>query len=475
MLNKDKKRILFVSAELNPLVKVGGLADVLGSLPKALAPFIEPIIIMPFYGAIDTKKYPVKLLKNNLKIIDTKIQFSIYQTFLPQTKIKVLLVKNSLFSSKDIYSAKNDAERFAIFSKCVVESIRALPLKIDLVHCHDWHSALVPTIIDEYSIMDKNFSNIPSLLTIHNLASQGLSHLDLVDNLSLKKNLSPALMEDYYDDDKLDQLKIGILSADMINTVSSSYAKEILSKEYGFGLEKYLLRRKKNLAGILNGIDTDIFDPTTDKFIYKKYNLKNYHNNKAINKQALQKELKLEQKNVPIFAIVSRLVKQKGLDILSPLWDKFLNKDLQIVILGTGERKYEQELTLLNKKYPKKFKAILKFDAKLAQKIYAASDFFLMPSYFEPCGLGQMIAMRYGSLPIVREIGGLKDTVKNKKTGLVFTKYDSQSLEKVWQKSLVIFADKKLLAKMIKSAMSQDFSWDKSALEYLKIYKKLIK
>lgn len=475
MLNK-KIKILFIGAELNPLVKVGGLADVMGALPKALLNLnTEPLIILPFYGAINKKLYPNSLVKANLKLPHTKFNFSVYQTLLPKTKIKILLIKNKLFDAQEIYSLKNDTERFAVFAKCSVEAIKVLGLKPDLVHCHDWHTALVPTILDEYSLSDKSFANIPTLLTIHNLASQGLSSLELVDQVALNKKLTPALMEDYYDDDKLDQLKIGILSADMINTVSPTYAQEILTKAYGVGLEKYLQRRKKNLKGILNGIDVDFFNPKNDKLIYKKYSINNYQTAKLFNKQALQQELKLEQKNVPIFAIVSRLVSQKGMDILSPLWEKFLSKDLQIVVLGTGEKKYEAELAQLNKKYPKKFRAILKFDASMAQKIYAAADFFLMPSSFEPCGLGQMIAMRYGTLPIVRETGGLKDSVKHKKTGLVFTKYDIKYLEKTWQQALKIFADKKFLAKMIQEAMRQDFSWDKSALEYVKIYRKLIK
>lgn len=477
MLNK---KIVFIGAELNPLIKVGGLADVMGALPKALSKLgVEVLIILPFYGALNKKLYPSKLVKANLKLLDTKISFSIYQAFLPKTKIKILLIKNSLFDRQEVYLDQNklqDTERFAIFSKCAVETIKVLNLKPDLVHCHDWHTALVPTILDEYSLADKNFANIPTLLTIHNLASQGLSTLELVDYLALNKKLTPALMEDYYDDqDKLELLKIGILSADSVNTVSPTYAQEILTKKYGAGLEIYLQRRRKNLSGILNGIDTDIFNPQTDKALAKKYNANNFVKYKPVNKQALQKKLNLPVLEVPVFALVSRLVSQKGLDILKPCWESLLKQDLQIIILGTGEKKYEEEFKILNKKYPKHFKAILKFDADLAQEIYAGSDFFLMPSSFEPCGLGQMISMRYGTLPIVRSTGGLKDTVKHKKTGFVFKDYNSSALAKACDLSLKIFKDKKSLNKLIKNAMSQDFSWHKSSQAYLRLYKKLIK
>jgi len=334
----------------------------------------------------------------------------------------------------------------------------------------------VPTILDEYSLSDKNFANLPTLLTIHNLASQGLSTLELVDHVALNKKLTPALMEDYYDDqDKLELLKIGILSADAVNTVSPTYAQEILTKKYGAGLDIYLQRRQKDLSGILNGIDTDVFNPQTDKAIAKKYNVNNFVKYKPVNKQALQAKLKLPVLEVPVFALVSRLVSQKGLDILKPIWEELLKQNVQVIILGTGEKKYEEEFRILNKKYPKKFKAVLKFDANLAQQIYAGSDFFLMPSSFEPCGLGQLISMRYGTLPIVRATGGLKDTVRHKKTGFVFDDYNHQALAKVCALALKTFKQPKLMNKMIKTAMLQDFSWDKSSQAYLKLYKKLIK
>ncbi|MBT7552895.1 glycogen synthase [bacterium] len=492
MPNKKKLEVLFVGAELAPFVKVGGLGDVMGSLPKGLVKQgVNIKMILPFYGAIDTKKYKSKLVKKNinLDIDDKQVKFDLYQTLLPGTKISVFLVKHKMFNGKDIYvggrkymkgrvysRSVSDIERFVFFSKAVAETIRTMKWKLDVVHAHDWHSAILPTFIDEYSLEDKNFANIKTLFTIHNLANQGISGLDIVDYGGLHQKLTPALMEDYYDKDgdKIDMMKIGILSADFVNTVSPNYAKEILTKEYGEKLETYLLRRQKHLSGIVNGIDIDFFDPSKDKLIYKKYNAKNRKVNKAFNKQALQKEMKLPQDDVPVFGLVSRLVNQKGLDILVPVLDKILAKnDVQVVILGTGQPEHEQAFKQLAKKYPEKLSANITFNITMAQKIYAGSDFFLMPSLFEPCGLGQMIAMRYGTLPLVRATGGLKDTVKHGVTGVVFKKYTQVATKKAFEQAIRIYKNKPKFNKMISTAMHQDFSWDKSAKDYIKLYKKL--
>ncbi len=471
------------SAELAPLAKVGGLADVLGSLPKALLKYkLKLSIVLPLYGCIDVKKYQVKLIKKGISIeIDHRQQsFDLYQTYLPTTKIPVFLIKHSLFKGKYIYanqvSAKNDVERFTFFSKAVVTLVQELALPVDIIHCHDWHTALIPSYVDEYSLKHADFPNIKTLLTIHNLASQGTSGLDFFEHASLNKELNPALLEDYYDQDgeQVDLLKIGILSADYVSTVSPTYAKEILTKHYGCGLDLYLQRRHKHLSGILNGIDTAIFNPQTDKSITKKYNKTNFTLAKQANKIALQKKLKLARVDYPLFGIVTRLVEQKGFDIMLPALAKFLNNNkAQIVILGTGHKNIENKLKDLAKIYPDSLSLILGFDLALAQLIYAASDFFLMPSYFEPCGLGQMIAMRYGSLPVVRVTGGLKDTVINNKNGLVFNNYQIDDLTRALEQAVKIYANKVQLKKMIVSAMSCDWSWDASAQKYFQLYNKI--
>jgi starch synthase len=492
-MTKNKIKVVMAGAELMPLVKVGGLGDVLGSLPKALSKIgVDVSIFLPFYGSIDRKKYKVKLLKKALSIdiASRQEKFDVYQTALVQSKVKVFLISHKLFAGKEIYvgsrkyfkksdrysRGNSDVERFVFFSKAVVESIKDLNLRPDLVHCHDWHTALIPTFIDEYSLTSSDFENIKTIYTIHNLANQGIVGLDILDYASLHHDLTPAVMEDYYDQDGqvLDLMKIGILSADYVSTVSPSYSQEILSKEYGADLEKYLNRRKKHLLGILNGIDTDFFNPEKDRFIKKNYNIKNLARAKKINKENLQRVSKLPISESPLFGLVSRLVPQKGLDILLSATENLIKKhDFQLIILGTGKKEIEDGFSALAKKYPKNIKANISFDIALAQKIYAGTDFFLMPSIFEPCGLGQMIAMRYGTVPIVRSTGGLKDTVKNKKTGFVFKNKDSLALAGAMVEAMKFYKKKTSFDKMKILLMKQDFSWDKSAREYLRLYKKL--
>jgi starch synthase len=287
---------------------------------------------------------------------------------------------------------------------------------------------------------------------------------------------TPAMLEEYedLDDEHLNVMKLGILTADLVTTVSTTYAKEILTPEYGAGLESFLSRRKKHLSGIINGIDTKLFNPATDKLIAKKYSLKNWKQSKAANKRALQKSLKLPQGTVPIYGLVSRLVTQKGLDILAQSLELFLKQDIQVIILGTGEKQLELKLLELAKRFPKKLHITIGFDLKQAQQIYAGSDFFLMPSRFEPCGLGQLIAMRYGTIPLVRATGGLKDTVHHMKTGIVFTEYSNIALSKALMQSYALYSDSKKYSVMVQRDIRQDFSWNSSAKKYLQLYSKLL-
>lgn len=484
-----KIKILFCAAEASPLAKVGGLGDVIGSLPQALNKIaLDTRVILPFYGSI-AKKYKVKLLEKDRAIeLDGRHErFSIYQGTLPNSTVTVYLVKHKFFDSTDIYFGQKtiksgtrnigDLERFTFFSKVIVESLGFLTWQPDIIHCHDWHTALVPTFLDEYVLKYQKFPNPKTLLTIHNLASQGKTKLDILDYAGLHHDLTPAVMEDYYDQDGqiLDCLKIGILSADRLTTVSPSYAREILTKQYGEQLEQYLLRRKKHLSGIVNGIDINFFDPSKDKFIYKKYSHKNFASGKAVNKEKLQKALSLSvEKNTPIFGLVTRLFAQKGLDILLPALEKLISTEkFQLAILGSGLPEYEKAILALQVKYPKRVAVKIGFDERLAQRIYAASDFFLMPSAFEPCGLGQLIAMRYGSIPIVRATGGLRDTVGANR-GLVFKAYSHSELEKTIKKALRLYQAPKMLNAMIKHDMQIDFSWDQSAQVYKKLYQKII-
>jgi len=467
-MKKNKFKILMAAAEIAPLAKVGGLADVVGSLPPALAKLgVDVRLIMPLYGSIDKKKFKIKKIFSDIRILSAgqNIKINIHQTSLQG--IKIYFIDNKkYFSHPEVYFG-NNSERFLFFSLAALTSLPIIKFKPDVIHCHDFHTALIPTLLKTADF--PYFNNIKTLYTIHNLNHQGKSEIKVLSTANLSTNSLKPLAIDARDGD-INFMAQGILNADAVNTVSPTYTKEITTSIYGAGLEKVIKANSHKISGILNGIDIDFFNPATDKNIYKKYSIKNIED-KTVNKLKLQKELKLPQdKNIALIGLVSRLVWQKGLKLIT---DDLAKLNCQFVFLGTGEKDSENQLKNLAKKYPKKMKAKIMFDIKLAQKIYAASDMFLMPSRFEPCGLGQMIAMRYGTLPLVRETGGLADTV-NKKLGFKFKEFEPVALEKTLEKALNVYYNKpKKWLKMQKNCMKQDFSWDKSAKEYLKLYKNL--
>lgn len=457
---KNKKlKILIAAAEVAPIAKVGGLGDVIGALPKALTKLkLDARVIAPFYGAINKNKYQIKLTKKNLKIGVALI--NLWQTYLPDSAVIVYLIEHNFFNGQEIYSpalagGPTDVKKYIFFSQTILESAKTINFKPNVIHLNDWHTAAVTTFLKTDYKTDPFFKQTKTLYTIHNLANQGQTKI---------KNYMAE----------------GILKADLINTVSPTYAKEILTKEYGAGLENVLLKRKKRLFGILNGIDTNFFNPQTDKLIKFNYSAKTLEK-KAANKAALQSQLGLPlDKNTALVGLVARFVWQKGPDLIT---EKFSKLNCQFVFLGTGEKRYEEALLNLAKKYPDKFKVLIKFDEKLAHEIYAALDIFLVPSRFEPCGLTQMIAMRYGAAPLVRATGGLADTVTPlkrgiggiKPTGFIFKKYSSQELYNTLNKALAVYyKNKPLWLKLQINGLKQDFSWNKPAHEYLKLYQKLI-
>ena len=459
--NKSKIKVLFLSAEVAPLAKVGGLGDVAGALPKALAKLgVDIRIYLPFYGLIDQKKYPAKKIIGQLTVPtgDANEIIDVYQANLPNTKIPIYLIKHNFFNPKEIYSGArvmlggkytrqpDDLNRFAFFTRTALAAAKKLNFQPDVVHANDWHAALAADFIKTLNRQNNFFAKTKTLYTIHNLANQGLTK---------GKNYMAE----------------GILNADLINTVSPTYAKEILTAEYGAGLENILAKRKKQLYGILNGIDIDFFNPKTDKLIKFNYSADSL-SGKAANKAELQRRLGLPQgKNTALAGLVTRFVGQKGIELIT---EKFSKLNCQFVFLGTGEKRYEDALLELAKKFPKQFSVQIKFDEKLAHEIYAASDIFLVPSRFEPCGLTQMIAMRYGGVPVVRATGGLADTV-NKKNGFTFKNFAAAKFYKTLSQALEIYYDQpKIWRRLLLNGMKQNFSWDKSAKEYLKLYKKLI-
>ena len=457
--NKSKIKILFLSAEVTPLAKVGGLGDVAGALSKALAKLgLDIRICLPFYGLIDQKKYPAKKIISQLTVPvgDTNEIIDVYQTNLPNTKIPIYLIKNNFFNPKKIYSGgrimldgkytrqPDDLNRFAFFTLAALATAKKLNFQPGVVHTNDWHTALAADFIKTLNQQNNFFAKTKTLYTIHNLANQGLTK---------GKNYMAE----------------GVLNSNLVNTVSPTYAKEILTKEYGAGLEKILIKRKKQLSGILNGIDTDFFNPATDKFIKRHYSVRSLAA-KSTNKTALQSQLGWPRnKNTALVGLVTRFVRQKGVDLIT---EKFSRLNCQFIFLGAGEKKYEDALLNLAKKYPRQFSVKIKFDERLAHEIYAASDIFLVPSRFEPCGLTQMIAMRYGSVPVVRLTGGLADTV-NKKNGFTFKKFTASEFYKILSQALKIYYEKPKAWQQLKlSGLKQNFSWDKSAKQYLKLYRK---
>ncbi len=444
-MKNNNLKIIIAAAEVAPIAKVGGLADVVGALPKALAKLnLDARVIAPFYGVIDRKKYKIKLVKKNIKVGAEPV--NLWQTILPGSTVPVYLIEHDNFSGQEIYGSAladepSDLKKFTFFSQALLACLKAIDFKPDVIHLNDWHTAPVT----EYLKTDPFFKTTKTLYTIHNLANQGATKT---------KNYMAE----------------GILNSNLVNTVSPTYAKEILTKQYGAGLEKILAKRRKQLYGILNGIDTDYFNPQTDPFIKNKFSLKSL-SDKTANKTELQTALGLPRdKNIALVGVVTRFVWQKGIELIT---DEFSKLNCQLVFLGTGEKKYEDALLALAKKFPKKFSVQLKFDERLAHRIYAASDLFLVPSRFEPCGLTQMIAMRYGAVPVVRLTGGLADTV-NSQVGFTFKKFDSLEFYKTLERALNVYYKKpKLWRELITNGLEKDFSWNKSAKEYLQLYKKL--
>jgi len=476
-MNKKKLKILMLAAECAPIAKVGGLGDVVGALPKELEKIgLDVRIILPFYGLIDRKKYPARLIKKQLAISGRE-RINLYVTKLPGSSVSVYLLEHRLFAGKYIYrhnpaAGRNknlqDGKKFSFYCRASLVTAKYLGFQPDVIHIHDWHAAPTLGYLKSDYRHDPFYSKTKTLYTIHNLANQGKVGPKIIGVSKLDPEL-PVIKVDLKDGD-INFMVQGILGADLINTVSPTYAKEILSHYQGAGLERILKRKRSKLSGIINGIDTIVFNPEKDRYISQRYSAKKLFK-KKLNKLILQKELKLEvDPDIPLVGLISRLVWQKGLDLVN---NKLMSLPCQFVFLGTGSRLIEKRLLKLAKKYPKSFSVIIGFDPILAQKIYAGSDLFLMPSRFEPCGLGQLIAMRYGTIPLVRSTGGLADTV-NSQLGFSFNKYDTAELYATLKKALNIYNTKpKKWLKMQNIGMKKDLSWKYPAREYFKIYMKL--
>jgi len=470
-----------ISSEVAPFAKSGGLGDVLGALPEALVANGNDVrVVMPKYGCIP-EKY----------LAEMEFLFYIYVPVgwrnkycgifkLEKNNTTYYFVDNEYYFGDTCLYKWNDLERFAFFDKACLEMLKSVDFKPDVIHCHDWQAGAVPVLLDAYYRRDEFYSNMRTVFTIHNLKYQGIYTIDTVkDFLSLDNS--------YFTNDKLEfhgcanLLKAGIVYSDLVTTVSPSYAEEIKTPMGGEKLDGLLSARDNSLFGILNGIDYNEYNPANDEYLFKKYTKKTATSGKKANKMALQEMLGLPVDGEKVmFGIVSRLVDQKGLDIIANAMSELLSLDMQLVVLGTGDEKYENMFKHNAWCNPEKVSANITFSNDLAHKIYAACDFFLMPSLFEPCGLGQIIAMSYGTLPIVRETGGLKDTVTSynefEDTGNGFSFYPPEAHDLMFtiRRAISFFADKKTHKKLVQRAMEQDFSWKESALKYEELYNRLI-
>lgn len=457
-----KLKVLYASSEIEPFAKTGGLADVAGSLPIALEKLgVDIRLVMPRYKQVKISGNVATLGKG----------------------IPVYFVEQPAYFNRDaLYGTSegdypDNLDRFAYFAREVFNIAKANKFSPHIIHCNDWQSALIPAYLKFFFRDEPCFKNARTILSIHNLAYQGIFPGEQFPNTGLDWSLFNIENFEFYG--KVNIMKGGIVFSDLITTVSPTYSREVQTKEFGCGLEGLLSKRKDSLAGILNGIDYDIWNPLKDPVIPHKYSFNNV-NNKYINKEFLQLESGLEiRKDVPLLGIITRLADQKGLDILAPIIDSLCQMDLQFILLGTGDKVYHDLFKEIKVKYARKTSINLKFDADLARKIYASSDIFLMPSRFEPCGLGQMISLRYGTIPVVRKTGGLADTIVDYEprsdtgNGFTFTAYDSVALFETIKRALSIYRDKKTWMRLVKRAMEADFSWEKSAQKYLDLYNRL--
>jgi len=483
--------VLFASAEVSPLAKVGGLADVVGALPTALEHHdITVRIIMPKYDVIDGKEFPMKLITEKLtvKLGAGDEMVDLYTTTLPHSKVIVYLIDapkyfghGSVYFEKKVFvEGLSEVDRFAFFSKAVVDLLPSLDWPVRIVHCHDWHTGLMPALLKIKATGDKKAAIPKTAFTIHNLGNQGKwTAMDIFKFLGLDDQSSPSfsLINEYGD---LNLMEQGIVAADVVNTVSPTYAQEILTPTYGAGLQDQLQKRQDEgkLYGILNGIDIDRFNPSNDPALVEKYSLKDPAG-KAANKESLQQWAGLTvDESIPVIGFIGRLIDQKGFDLIPPIADELFKRDVQLIILGTGIKNHESFARQLASDFPDKVRVEIGFDAKLAQLIYSGSDMFLMPSRFEPCGLGQMIAMRYGTPPIVRATGGLSDTVNDVKdadgTGFVFARPESLELLSAIERAMELFGNKQQWRQLIQNNMRQDFSWNHSSRQYVKMYQSLV-
>ena len=471
-------KILFCSSEVVPFAASGGLGDVAGSLPKSLNAEGQDVrVILPLYGKIKEK------YSEDLKFIDSfnvslgwRNQYCGLFT-MEQNGVTYYLLDNEFyFNRPNLYGYGDDGERFAFYSKAILESLLHMDFEPDIIHATDWQSALVTLYINVYYRHIQKFQKIKTVFTIHNIAYQGQYGYNMIaDTLGLPQEW--AHHAEYNGDTNF--MKAAIENADKVTTVSPTYAQEILDPWFAHGLDQILREKQHKLWGILNGIDYESYNPKTDKIIVKNFHADAFIKNKAVCKKELRSLFNLEEDGSPIISMVTRLVGHKGVDIIVQAMQGLIDKGYQVVVLGTGESQYEEFFRDLAARYPGRVGVEIAFIPALSRKIYAGSDMFLMPSKSEPCGLSQMIALRYGTIPVVRETGGLKDSVKDSQDGVgngfTFANYSADELYGACMRAYEGYQDTKGWRVLVKRAMQSDCSWKNSAKEYIRMYEDTMK
>lgn len=479
--SSKKMQIVFASAECAPFVKTGGLGDVAGSLPAALVRAgAEVIVMVPKYATIkDEYKAQMEHFSDFYVSLGWRNEYCGLEK-LERDGVTYMFVDNERYFARDYpYGFFDDGERFAFFSKAITESLQHLPagFECDILHCNDWQTALAPVFLREFYQGLPLYDRVKTVFSIHNVAFQGQFSDTVMEDILGVAHIPAAASQLRCDACSINYMLGALHYADAITTVSPTYANEIQTPEFGEGLDGVLRERSYALQGILNGIDVAGFDPATDKRIAANYTVED-RGGKAVCKAKLQEELGLEVRDDrPLMVMVTRLTRQKGMDLVMYALDRILSGGVQVAVLGTGDRDYEDGLRYFQDKYPGTMAARIEFDPALSQRMYAAADMFLMPSKFEPCGLSQIIAMRYGTLPIVRETGGLKDTVipynefTGEGTGFSFTNFNGDEMgDAVFRAARLFWDNREAWNQLVTQAMSQDFSWTRSADKYLDLY-----
>lgn len=474
--------ILYVSSECRPFIKTGGLGDVTGSLPQKIKELGEDIrVVIPLYSSIEQKyKDDMKFVKDiTVNLAWRNLYCGIFE--LEFENIKYYFIDNEqYFKRANIYGEFDDGERFAFFSKACLEILKHIDFCPDVINCNDWQTGLVPVYLKLNYYFDDFYKNIKTVFTIHNIAYQGRYNRNILEDVFGIDGIhfNNGIMEN---DGDVNIMKAAIVLADKVMTVSETYAEEIKTEYYGEGLNHILNMNSEKLIGILNGINYEYFNPEKDKSIFKNYSIKTLED-KAENKKNLLKLCGFKnKKDVPVIGIISRLVSHKGIDLIEAIIHDLASRDVKIIVLGKGDWKYENLFINMEKEYPSKVSAHITFSDDLAKKMYAGCDMILIPSKSEPCGITQMIAMRYGTVPIVRETGGLYDTVKpfiketNSGNGFTFKNYNAHDMLHVINEACNIYSNEKEdWQELMRRCMSSDNSWNSSAQKYIEIYKSLI-